>query len=188
MFNLGATFLFLPNALRRVDPPPYTAAVVNRFALVLSLIAVAGLSHADIRSELKASRQKLEKAMMAKDVKGVESTMMETMTPDFKFVQGHQTQDRKTFISEFTQSIAMMEKISTSSIRVISLKENGSTATGQIEHMMTGTMKNPDKKIHSVSWTGIFTEGYRKVGGKWKTATMTAGPQKFLQDGKPVKM
>jgi len=155
---------------------------------MLSLIAVAGLSHADLRSEIMAARLKQEKAAKAKDIKGAEAAMKETMTPDFKYVQDGKTQDSKTFISNFTASITMMDKITASSTRIISLKQSGNKASGKIELHMTGTMKNPDKKTHTISWTGVFTEEYRKVGGKWKTATMTAGAQKFLMDGKPAKM
>ena len=161
---------------------------MNRFSLVLSLIAVAGLAQADLRSELKADRGKLQKAIMAKDIKGTEAAMRETLTPDFKYIQDGKAQDSKTFIGNFTATIVMMDKITSSSTRLLSLKESGDRATGKIEHHMTGTMKAPHKKTHAVNWTGVFTEEYRKVGGKWKTATMTAGPQKFLMDGKPVMM
>jgi hypothetical protein len=155
---------------------------------VLSLTAVAGLSHADLRSELTASRRKQEKAAMAKDVKGAEAAMKESMTSDFKYVQGGKTQDAKTFMANFTASMVMMEKITSSSTRIVSLKESGDKGSGKIELKMTGTMKGPDKKTHTIDWTGLFTEEYRKVGGKWKTATMTEGKQKFLMDGKPAKM
>jgi hypothetical protein len=155
---------------------------------MLSLIAVAGLSHADLRSQINAARRKLEKAATAKDIKGAEADMKETMTSDFKYVQAGKTQDLKTFIGNFTATIAMMEKVTSSSSRIISLKESGNKGSGKIELLMTGTMKTPDKKTHTIDWTGAFTEEYRKVGGKWKTAAMTAGAQKFLMDGKPAKM
>jgi len=174
--------------LQRLRPPPYTADAVNKLPLVLSLVCVAGLSHADLRSELTAAREKVQKAVRAKDIKGAEAAYKECVTPDFKYVQGKETQDFKTFIGNFTASIVMTEKVTASTTRILSLKENGNKATGKIEHTMKGTMKSSDKKIHTMDWTGVFTEEYRKVGGKWKTATMTAGPQKFLMDGKPVKM
>jgi hypothetical protein len=161
---------------------------MNKLALILSLIAVAGLSHADLRSEISAARRKQEKATMAKDVKGVEAAMKESLTSDFKYVQDGKTQDAQTFIAEFTASIPMMDKLTSSSSRIISLKQSGKTASGEIELSMTGSMKNPDKKSHPISYTGLFTEEYRKVGGKWKTARMTAGKQKFLMDGRLVKM
>ena len=155
---------------------------------MLSLIVVAGLSHADLRSELLASRRKQEKAAMAKDVKGAQAAMKEIMTSDFKYVQAGRTQDAKTFIGNVTASMVMMDKITSSSTRILSLRESGNKGSGKVELRMTGTMKSPDKKTHTIIWTGVFTEEYRKVGGKWKTATMTAGAQKFLMDGKPAKM
>ena len=155
---------------------------------MLPLIAVAGLAHADLRSDITAANRKVEKAAMAKDVKGAKAAYDESVTSDFKYVQGGKAQDYKTFIANFTASIVMTEKVTSHSTRIISLKESGNKASGEIERKMAGTMKTPDKKIHTMDWTGHFTEEYRKVGGKWKTATMTAGKQKFLMDGKPVLM
>jgi hypothetical protein len=174
--------------LQRLALKPHTVTAVNRLSLVLSLLVVAGLSHADLRSEINASRMKIEKAAKAKDIKGAEAAYRACVTSDFKYVQGKQTQDFKTFLGNFTASIEMTDKVTSSSSRILSLKQSGNKATGEIEQKMTGTMKGADKKIHSIRWTGVFTEEYRKVGGKWKTAKMTAGPQKFLMDGKPVKM
>jgi ketosteroid isomerase-like protein len=161
---------------------------VNKSSLLLPLIAVVGLAHADLRTDITAARQKIEKAAKAKDIKAAEAAYKESVTSDFKYVQDGKTQDFKTFLGNFTASIAMTDKVSSSTSRIISLKVSGDKATGEIERKMTGTMKTPDKKIHPIDWTGLFTEEYRKVGGKWKTATMTAGKQKFLMDGKPVKM
>jgi len=135
-----------------------------------------------------AARQKQEKAAKAKDIKAVEAAIKESLTSDFKYVQAGQTQDLKTFMGNTTASVLMMDKVASSSSRIISLKENGNKASGVIELSMTGTMKNPDKTLHPISYTGLFSEEYRRVGGKWKTAKMTAGKQKFLMDGKPVQM
>ena len=161
---------------------------MNKVALMLPLIVVAGLAHADLRSDILAARRKQEAAAKAKDVKGAESALRESITADFKYVQNGKTQDAKTFVREFTESLVMMDKVTASSTRILSLKKSGSTGSGKIELHMTGTMKNPDKSIHTMFWTGVFTEEFRKVGGTWKTSKMTAGPQKFLMDGKPVKM
>jgi hypothetical protein len=161
---------------------------VNKISPILSLIALAGLCHADMKSEIQANRHKQEQAAMAKDGKAVEAAMRAGMTSDFKYVQGKETQDFKTFMKNFMASMVMMEKVSSSSSRFIEAKQHGNKGTGKVELKMTGTMKNPDKSLHSVDWTGQFTEEYRREGGKWKTAVMTAGSQKFLVDGKPVKM
>jgi hypothetical protein len=161
---------------------------VNKLSLVLSLVAFAALSHADLRSDINAANRRVEMAAKAKDVKGAEAAYKGCVTSDFKYVQGGQTQNFKTFMANFAASIVMMVKVTSSSSRIVSLRESRNSGTGKIERLMTGTMRTPDKKIHTIDWTGDFTEDYRKVGGTWKTATMTAGPQKFLMDGKPVKM
>ncbi len=161
---------------------------MNKLITVFSLIAVAGLSRADLRSELTAARKKQEKATLAKDFKGAEAALRETLTSDFKYIQGKKVQDSNTYIRNFTATLAMLDKVTTSSERIISLKESGSKGAGQVEIRMVGTMKDPGKKSHPFDWTGSFTEEYRKVGGKWKTSSMTQGAQKFLMDGKPVKM
>jgi len=173
--------------LPRRRAPSYTALTVTRFVPTLSLIALAGLSHADLRSEITAANQKVEKAALAKDVKGAQAALKESLTPDFKYVQGGKSQDAKTFIANFAASVIMMDKVTSHSMRILSLKENGDKATGTIEKKMAGTLKSPDKKTHTVNWTGTFNEEYRKVDGKWKKSMMTAGSQKFVTDGKPVK-
>lgn len=161
---------------------------MKQFPLVLLLIATTGLVHADLRSELESHNRKVEKAAKAKDAKGAEAAYNESVTSDFKYVQDGKTQDYKTFMGNFKATIDMTEKVTSSSTRILKLKQHGKEAKGEIEKKMTGTMRGPDKKIHTFDWTGAFTEDYKKVGGKWKTAKMTAGKQKFLMDGKPVKM
>lgn len=161
---------------------------MSKTFLILSLIAVAGFAQADLRSEIMASRLKQEKASKAKDIKAVEAAMKESITPDFTYVQGGRPQDAKAFIGEFVMSVKMTEKITSSSTRIISLKESGNKGSGEIELSMKGTMKNPDKTIHTMDWTGVFTEESRKVGGKWKMSKMSAGKQKFLVDGKAVNI
>lgn len=161
---------------------------MKKLAIMLPFIAVAGMAHADLRSEITASFKKIEMASMSKDVKGTEAAYRQSVTPDFKYVQGGKAQDFKTFLGEFTMSITMTDKITSHSTRILSLTQNGDKATGQIERKMAGFIKGQDKKSHVMDWTGVFTEEYRKVGGKWKTAKMTAGKQKFLMDGKAVSM
>lgn len=161
---------------------------MNKIPLVALLIAVAGVSHADLRSDIETSRRKLDKAVIAKDVKGAEAIYKDTVTPDFKYVHAGKPEDFKRFLDDFKATIAMTEKVSSSDTRILSLKEKGDKASGEIELSMTGIMKTPDKKLHPIVYTGVFAEEFRKIAGKWKLATMTEGKQKFLMDGKPVKM
>jgi hypothetical protein len=137
---------------------------------------------------MEASNRKIDKAMKAKDLKQVEAIMKAGVTSDFKYVEGGKAQDFKTFIGNLNGSLAMMEKIDKVSSRILSLKQKGDKATVKLEHAIAGTMKTPDDKIHTTSWTGTFTEEFRKVGGKWKSYKMVPTGQKYLMDGKPVKM
>jgi len=161
---------------------------VKRLTALILLVGVAGLSHAGLRAELVAANLKLDHAMKVKDAKGLESAMKAGVTSDFKFLQAGQTQDFKTFIGNLKASIVMMDKINSVTSRILSLKEKGDKASGEVEHVIVATMKTPDKKSHTTKWIGVFTEDYRKVGGKWKTYKMTAVSQKYLVDGKPTKM
>ncbi|MGV3616290.1 MAG: nuclear transport factor 2 family protein [Fimbriimonas sp.] len=161
---------------------------MKSLTVLLSLVAIVGISHADLRSELEASNRKIDRAMKAKDLKGVEAMMKAGVAPDFKYVEGSQTQDFKTFIGNLNGSLAMMKKIDKVSSRILSVKQTGDKATVKMEHTISGTMETPDKKVHTTSWTGGFTEELRKVGGKWKVAKMVPTSQKYLMDGKPVKM
>ena len=161
---------------------------MNKFHLIPSMIAVSAMAHADLKSEITLARHKVEKAAMAKDIKGAEAAYKESVTSDFKYVQGKETQDFKTFLGNFTASIAMTEKVASSTDRFIDLMQTGNKATGHVELKMTGTIKGQDKKLHAMNWSGLFTEEYRKVGGKWTTAKMIAGAQTFLVDGKLAKM
>ena len=161
---------------------------MKKTCFVLLLVVVAGLSQADLRSEFLAARNKQEKAALNKDFKAAEAAMKESITSDFKYIQAGKAQDAKTYMGEFMETLKMMEHIDQSGTRVISLKETGSKGAGEIELSMKGTMTGPDKKPHAIDWTGRFKEEFRKVGGKWKLAVMTQGKQKFLMDGKPVKM
>jgi len=151
------------------------------------LLTLAALSQADIKAELDASNKKLDQAFRAKDLKKIEDLMKATVTSNFKYVEAGKTQDFKTFIGNLKASIAMMEKITSSTSRVLALKQTGDKASGKVEHTIVSTMKTPDKKTHATTWTGTFTEEYRKVGGKWKTSKIVPISQKYLVDGKPAK-
>ncbi len=156
--------------------------------VLLLLIAVVGQAFADLKSDINASNKKLDRAMKAKDIKTVEAIMKANVTSDYKFFEGGRSQDFKTFIGNMTGSIVMMETITAVSSRVISVKVAGDKATAKEEHTITGTMKTPDKKSHTTSWSGVFADDYRKVGGQWKNFKTTALSQSYLMDGKPAKM
>lgn len=161
---------------------------MKKHILLLSVVSLAAVSQADVRTDLHAANKKLDAAIKAKDVKTVEATMKANVTSDFKYIEGGKTQDFKTFIGNLNMSIVMMEKVTSASSRILSLNEKGNTATATVEHSIAGTMKTGDKKTHTSNWTGTFTEEYRKVDGKWKMSKIVPTAQKYMMDGKPVKM
>jgi hypothetical protein len=162
--------------------------VMKAFVVLFTALSLVGLGHADLKSQLKASNTKLDAAMRTKDLKGLESLMKGTVTSDFQFWQEGKSQDFKTFIGNLTASIGMMESVAVASTKVVTVKEAGAAGSGTIEHTLVGTMKSPDKKVHSTRWVGTFAESYRKVGGQWKTVKISTTSQKYFIDGKRVKM
>lgn len=159
---------------------------MNKVAVLALLFAVAGFAQADVKSEINAANNKIDRAIKAKDAKLVESTMRESVTKDFKYVEGSKSQDFKTFITNLNSSVVVMDKITLSKSRMLSIKQKGNHGTGKMEHIIVGTMKSPDKKTHTMSWTGVFTETYVRVDGKWKTSIIVPKTQKYLMDGKPL--
>jgi hypothetical protein len=162
--------------------------VMKAFVVFFVAFSLVGLGRADLKSELKASNAKLDAAMRAKDLKGLESLMRGSVSSDFRFFQDGKSQDFKTFIGNLTASIAMMETVTVASTRVLGLTIDGAKGSSQVEHTLAGTMKTPDKKVHTTRWVGTFAESYRKVGGQWKTVKISTTSQKYWMDGKPVKM
>jgi len=158
------------------------------FVASICIFSIAGICRADLKAELNASNKKLDAAMRAKDLKGLESLMRRSVSSDFKFFQDGKSQDFKTFIGNLTMSIAMMESVTVASTRVLGLTVDGAKGSSQVEHTLAGTMKTPDKKVHSTRWVGVFAESYRKVGGRWKTVKISTTSQKYWMDGKPVNM
>ena len=164
---------------------------MKMLSALLGLLALAGACHADLKSDLNAHNKKLDAAMKAKDLKGLESLMRGSVSPDFRFYQDGKSQDFKTFIGNLTMSIAMMETVTVASTRVLGLAVEGAKGVmgaSRVEHTLAGTMRTPDKKVHTTRWVGVFGESYRKVGGQWKTVRISTTSQKYWMDGKPVKM
>lgn len=161
---------------------------MKRFSLILVLIAVVSLCHASLRSQLIAARKIQEKAVLARNMKAVKSAVIASATPDFKYVQGTKIESLQAYIQDFCSTVAMMSKITSSSMRILSLQEKGNQGSGKVVLTMIGTMIGPHKKLHAINWSGEFVERFRKVGSAWKTAAMVQGPQKFIMDGKPVKL
>jgi hypothetical protein len=47
-------------------------------------------------------------------------------------------------------------------------------------------MMGPDKKSHTMSFSGTSTNTYVKVKGKWLMSVMSWGKSTMMMDGKPM--
>ena len=73
-------------------------ASMRVFVASICIFSIAGICRADLKAELNANNKKLDAAMRAKDLKGLESLMRRSVSSDFKFFQDGKSQDFKTFI------------------------------------------------------------------------------------------
>jgi hypothetical protein len=80
----------------------------------------------------------------------------------------------------------MITKFKVCSAKLITIKRHGNTAVGTLKHTMVGSMIGPDKKPHTMSFTGISEDTYVKQNGKWKMSMMSWKSSKELMDGKPM--
>ena len=72
--------------------------------------------------------------------------------------------------------------------KLVTLKEKGNTATSTESHVMKGTTMGADKKSHTMSFSGMSTNTYVKVGKDWKMSRMSWGKSTMMMDGKAMDM
>lgn len=162
---------------------------MKKLSIGLALMALAlGAFAGDLKSEIEAVNKKVHAAFMKKDVKAFEAALKDRVTADFKHVENGVSQDFKTMCEQMKQGFAMAKKVIGSDTKVLSVKESGNSATATVVHKMTMIMTGPDKKDHKYEFSGTSTDQYKKIGGKWKMASMTWKEQKLLMDGKPMDM
>lgn len=156
-------------------------------ALTFALLCAFGFAHADdLRSQLDASNKAITSAMKKKDAAALTKAMKDGVTADFKYTEAGKSQTFAQMLENMKMGLAMIDKITVCEAKILTLKQKGNTATGTVEHKMVGTVKGPDKKVHSMSFTGVSANTFVKQGNKWKMASMTWKSQKQTMDGKPA--
>ncbi len=151
----------------------------------LSLVAV---SNADLRSDINAMNLKIGKAMVKGDMKALDAMFKPGMTKDFKYEEGGKTMTYDQMMAQMKASMSAM-KCTSAVAKLVTLKEKGNMGTSTESHVMTGTMTGgPDKKLHKVSFSGMSTNTYVKVGKMWKMSKMSWGKSTMMMDGKPMDM
>ncbi|MEI7985902.1 MAG: nuclear transport factor 2 family protein [Armatimonadota bacterium] len=157
------------------------------FSVIVVGVSFAAISSADLKSEINSMNSKIHLAMKKGDMKTCSAIMKAGVTKDFKYIEGGKTMTFDQMMEQMKASMSMMKltKVSTS---IVSLKEKGGMGTSVEKHVMEGTMTGPDKKSHTMSFSGNSTNTYRKVGKAWMLSVMSWGKNTMMMDGKPMDM
>lgn len=155
----------------------------------LLFCGLAALSFAgSLKTEIEAMNAKVTQALMKKDLTTFEKVVRGGVTKDFKHIENGQTQSFDEMLVGMKQGMAMCKKMKQCTAKLVSLKESGNTALAITRHSMTAIIVGEDKKDHVMAFTGDSRDTYRKVGGKWKLASMEWTNMKTTMDGKPFDM
>lgn len=157
------------------------------FAVTLAALSLVAISSADLKSEINSMNSKIHAAMVKGDMKACGAIMKAGTTKDFKYIEGGKTMTFDQMFAQMKGSMAAM-KLTKATTSVISVKEKGSMGTSVEKHTMEGTMTGPDKKSHKMSFSGVSTNTYTKVGKTWMLKVMNWGKSTMLMDGKPMDM
>jgi len=157
----------------------------------LGLLTVASAD--EIRVQLKALDESVCAAMMKRDIGAFSAVMKGATTPDFKYFE---TKDAKplTFdqmVAAMKTGLGMMTKMTIVDSKALSVKTVGDTATVLTTHHLVGMVPGADKKSHTMAFTGVSVDVFKKSGTTWKMASMTWKSQETKLDGhiqKPGKM
>jgi hypothetical protein len=153
----------------------------------LALSAIAGPQD-EFRNQMNALSKKYEKAMLKKDLKTFEKLLNASTTKDFKHIENGKSMDRAEMVKMMKSSIAQFQKVTKFKSKFMSVQLTGNKANCTVFNIMEGTMVGPDKKKHTMSFSGNTEEKFEKVGGKWLMKSMEWKTMESRMDGKPVAM
>ena len=157
------------------------------FAIVVSLTAALCSANAQsLRSQIDTSSKAVRKYMMAKDVKGFTKYMRGGVTSDFMYEEDGRTMNFDKMCAGMSMGLGQMKKLTRADAKIVTLHQNGNTATATTMHVMEGIVVGADKKTHKMSFSGTSTDSYVKRGQKWKMSKMAWGQQSVMYDGKPM--
>lgn len=149
------------------------------------MVLVAGANAAQsLRATANKMFKKVDRAFLTKNMDLFESATRPCVTDDFKYTEEGKSQGYDAMLSEMRQSFAMIKRIKSAHVTVLSLKQHGDEATMRIRHQMTGTTIGPDHKAHTMTMSGVSTNEWRKQDGAWKMATFEWAKQQMTMDGK----
>jgi hypothetical protein len=156
---------------------------------ILGLLSVAFAD--DIRSEIKPVSDEVCKALSNRDITAFKKALTGKVTADFKYFDTPTAKPMNfdQMVATMKMGLSQMSKVTLADERLLSTsKQVGDSITVLTIHHMTGlTTPGPDKKTHSMSFAGVSTDVYKKVGGKWLLSSMTWKSTEQKMDGHRMK-
>jgi 23S rRNA pseudoU1915 N3-methylase RlmH len=160
---------------------------MQKIAILAILVATAAVGTAQsLKSYAESMDKKLNAVMMKKDIDGFVKIVKPMVTKDFKYVENGQTMNFDAMVSMMRQGMGMLEKMTKVSSKILSCKESGNNGVIMSSHMSEGIMTGPDKKKHTMGFTGKSKDIYVKMKGKWMLKSMTWTESVMTMDGKKV--
>lgn len=145
-----------------------------RLVTLAPIFLLAGTSFADAKTDLQKKLDAYCAAVKKKDVKAVERILRDTLSPQFVYVSGA---GRPFMFSDWIglqkQQVTLMDKVTSMSIHIDSLKiVNGTAAMTTTSHFV-GTIKDgPNMKPEARAFEGRSEQTLVKQRGKWLVTKM----------------
>jgi|CXWL01.1.fsa_nt_gi hypothetical protein len=159
---------------------------MKRLHISLSIFVLASSAFAGpLQKQFEAQMAKIDKCLLNKDIAGFEKLVKPMVTKDYKHIENGRTLTYDQMIVQMKQGVGMMEEVTVATSKFLSFKQTGNTVVAKQSHKMEGIVMGEDKKKHTMGFTGVTVNTYRKVGGMWKMAIMDWKKQDMLMDGKP---
>src|SRR5438067_371024 len=130
---------------------------------LVCLIAAIGAAGASDKSDIAALYKKLEKAMIAKDVKGI----MAIGTKDFSYTEAGKTLTTDKMTSQLEQQFSMVAGTPKWTNTIVSCKVKGKKATVVTTDYSEMQMSMQDGKPHTIVSSGKSTDTLVKTAGGW---------------------
>jgi hypothetical protein len=155
-------------------------------ALTLGFVALVSYAQADsLKSQVAASNAKITNAMKKKDFATLSKVMKAAVTKDFVYVEDGRSQNFDQMFANMKMGLGSLKKITVCEAKSLSLKQMGNRASGSTRHRLGGSNMGPDKKEHTLVFSGVSTDSYVKQGSMWKLSKMVWKTQSMTMDGKP---
>lgn len=149
-------------------------------AAAICFTAHTVVARADDKSDITALYKKLEKAIVAKDIKGV----MATSTKDFSYTENGKTITGEAMSAQMQQQFTMMSGTPKAKFSIISIDVKGKSATVVSTDVTEMSMALQDGKAHKIVASGKSKDLLVKTKDGWLMKTVTVLSNKMTLDGK----